>query len=62
MGSKTPLTRKDIALIRAAAQERERLRREAMKLSNEELAKKFHTSPTTISCIINRWYTYESAQ
>lgn len=55
-GSK--LTPEDVNLIRQAAAERERLKREADKLSNQALAGKFGVSPTTISCVINYWYNY----
>jgi hypothetical protein len=58
---RTHFTQEDIALIRAAAKERKRLRDEAMKLSNCELAKKFGGSMTAISAIINYEYTYETA-
>ena len=52
------LTPEDVTLIRAAALERTRLKAEADKLSNTALANKFEVSPTTISCVINRWYHY----
>lgn len=55
-GSK--LTADDVVLIREAAAERDRLKAEADKLSNDALAEKFGVSPTTISCVINRWYHY----
>jgi len=50
----------DVYLIRKAAEERDRLRADANKLSNAQLAKKFRVSETTISCVINRWYHYGS--
>lgn len=54
----SPLTKADLELIRAAAAERERLRKEAMKLSNAALARHFGVSPTAISCAIHRYYSY----
>ena len=59
-GSK--LTAADVELIREAAKERDRLKAEADKLSNEALADKFGVSATTISCVINRWYSYATAK
>lgn len=58
MGRASTLTKEDIRLIRAAAAERDRLREEAMKLSNYALAEKFGVSITAISCVINNYYTY----
>jgi len=57
-GVHSKFTREEINLIRAAVAERTRLRKEALKLSNEELAKKMGTSPTTISSIINYYHPY----
>lgn len=62
MPTSTKLTVEDVELIRAAARERDRLKAEADLLSNENLAKKFNVSPTTISCVINYWYNYRSAK
>lgn len=62
MPRKTKLTKEDIVLIREAVKERERLREEAMLLSNEMLASKFGVSPTVISTLINGHYSYISAE
>jgi hypothetical protein len=61
-GRRTDLTAADVKLIKAAAVERDRLKAEALLLSNASLAKKFNTSPTTISCVINNYYHYQSAE
>ena len=59
-GSK--LTPEDVQLIRAAVAERERLKEEVKKLSNAALAEKFGVSPTTISCVANYWYHYNTCR
>ena len=61
MGRRSPLSDADIDLIREAAELREFYRREALKLSNAALAQKFNVSPTTISSVINRYYSYTGA-
>lgn len=48
------LTADDVRVIRAAAEERKRLREEANKLSNVNLGEKFGVHPKTIASIINR--------
>ena len=56
----TTITKSDLKLIREAAALRDYHKQEALKLSNAALAEKFGVSPTTISCIINNWYHYNS--
>lgn len=59
-GRVSDLTSDDVKYIKECALERERLREEAMLLSNEMLARKFEVSPTTISCVINNHYHYKN--
>jgi len=59
-GRVSDLSTKDVEQIKECAKERERLREEAMLLSNEMLARKFDVSPTTISCVINNHYHYKN--
>ena len=59
-GRVSDLTLEDVRLIKECAIERERLREEAMLLSNERLAIIFNVSPTTISCVINNHYHYRN--
>jgi hypothetical protein len=57
-GRVSPLTKQDLKLIRAAKVERDRLKVEAMKLSNTALAKKFGVSATAISDVLTYKYSY----
>jgi len=61
-GRVSTLSQEDVKYIKACAAERERLREEAMLLSNAMLARKFRVSPTTISCVINDYYHYQNGK
>lgn len=52
------LTKRDIKLLFQCVDERERLRKEASKLTNEKLAEKFEVHPRTIEKVLRRetWF------
>lgn len=52
-GRVSPLSKADLILIRAAVNERKRLKKEFQSLSNIELGKKFDVSATAISDVAN---------
>lgn len=62
LGRRTKLSDADIELIREAYALKQYYLQEAQKLSNDALAKKFNVSPTTISAVIHRTYSYLSAK
>lgn len=59
-GGRSKLTNQQIAEVRGFANERARLLDRLKAISNEELARVYNVSPTTISACINYYYSYRN--